>query len=127
MSFLKGTDAENVRHPRFYWNVEPTVENGLDKLTAFHLVPRYFRLRRLQLYFPERHMAGWMGRPSEACVKSSPALIQRSNHAMASVLTEHVRSFGTDERSRRTGSAALERLLRYHMRLRSLFAARQVT
>ena len=53
---LKGTDAENVRHPRFYWNVEPTVENGLDKLTAFHLVPRYFRLRRLQLYFPERHI-----------------------------------------------------------------------
>jgi hypothetical protein len=54
---LKGTDADNVRrYQRFYWNVEPTAENGLDKLTAFHLVPRYFRLRRLLTYFPERRI-----------------------------------------------------------------------
>ena len=53
---LQGTDADNVRHPRLYCIVEPTTENGLQKLTAFRLAPRHFRLHRLKLYFPERHI-----------------------------------------------------------------------
>ena len=42
---------------------------------------------------------------------------------MASVLTEHVRSFGATSDPAERVLPALERLLRYHMRLRSLFAA----
>jgi hypothetical protein len=59
---LQGTDADNVRQPRVYHIVAPTTENGLQKRTAFRLVPRYFRLHRLKLYFPERHI----GRLDEA-------------------------------------------------------------
>jgi hypothetical protein len=53
---VSGTDADNVRTNRGYLFVGPTAENGLHKLTAFKLVPRYFRLHRLKLYFPERHI-----------------------------------------------------------------------
>jgi hypothetical protein len=53
---LKGTDAEHVRGPRPYYCVPPTSENGLEKLTAFELVPRYFRLHRLRVFYPERHI-----------------------------------------------------------------------
>jgi hypothetical protein len=50
------------RKARHYYVVAPTKENGLHKLTAFRLVPRHFRLHRLKLYFPERHI----GRLDEA-------------------------------------------------------------
>jgi hypothetical protein len=50
-----GTDADNVRWGK-YFVVDPTPENGLSKPTAFKLVPRYFRLHKLKLYFPERHI-----------------------------------------------------------------------
>lgn len=59
---LKGTDAEKVhpREPHYY--VAATHENGLHKLTAFELTPRYFRLHRVGLLYPERHL----GRLDEA-------------------------------------------------------------
>lgn len=53
---LMGTDVDHMRHPHLYYVVEPTPVNGLQKLTAFRLVPRYFRWHRLQLYFPQRHI-----------------------------------------------------------------------
>lgn len=53
---LQGTDADHVRQLRVYHLVEPTPENGLHKRTAFRLVPRYCRLHRVKLYFPERHL-----------------------------------------------------------------------
>jgi hypothetical protein len=53
---VKGTDAENVRHPRGYFFADASEENGLQKRTAFRLVPEPFRLHRLKLYFPERHL-----------------------------------------------------------------------
>jgi hypothetical protein len=60
---LQGTDASRMpRKARHYYVVAPTKENGLQKLTAFRLVPRHFRLHRLKLYFPERHI----GRLDEA-------------------------------------------------------------
>src|SRR5262245_57897402 len=49
---VSGTDADNVHKNRGYLFVGPTQENGLHKHTAFKLVPRYFRLHRLKLYFP---------------------------------------------------------------------------
>ncbi|WP_157369544.1 hypothetical protein [Zavarzinella formosa] len=58
---VQGTDAENVRYPRTYLTVSPTVENGLFKDTAFKLVPRYFRLHKLKLYFPQRHIGSLGG------------------------------------------------------------------
>jgi hypothetical protein len=53
---VKGTDADHVRNPRRYYVVGPTPENGLDKHTAFELVPRYFRLHKVRLLYPERHL-----------------------------------------------------------------------
>jgi hypothetical protein len=52
---VSGTDADNARRANYLF-VDPSEENGLHKLTAFKLVPRYFRLHRLKLYFPERHI-----------------------------------------------------------------------
>jgi len=52
---VSGTDAENARRVS-YLIVDPSEENGLHKTTALKLVPRYFRLHRLKLYFPERHI-----------------------------------------------------------------------
>ncbi len=52
---VSGTDADNVRREKYLF-VDPSEENGLSKLTAFKLVPRYFRLHKLKLYFPERHI-----------------------------------------------------------------------
>ena len=52
---VSGTDAENPRG-RHHFVVAPDDGNGLGKPTAFNLVPRYFRLHRLKLYFPERHI-----------------------------------------------------------------------
>ena len=54
-TLVSGTDADNVRGGNYLY-VDPTAENGLHKLTAFRLVPRYFRIHRLKLYFPERHI-----------------------------------------------------------------------
>jgi hypothetical protein len=56
---VKGTDAENVRSPRRFYFVAPAPGNGLSKETAFELVPRYFRLHRIRLFYPERHL-GWL-------------------------------------------------------------------
>jgi hypothetical protein len=56
---VKGTDADTVRSPRRYYFVAPTSGNGLTKETAFELVPRYFRLHRIRLFYPERHL-GWL-------------------------------------------------------------------
>jgi hypothetical protein len=53
---VKGTDAEHVRHPRRFFFADASAANGLQKRTAFELVPRPFRLHRLRLFFPERHM-----------------------------------------------------------------------
>jgi hypothetical protein len=53
---VKGTDAEHIRVPRRYYVVAPTEGNGLQKPTAFELVPRYFRLHRLRLFYPERYL-----------------------------------------------------------------------
>jgi hypothetical protein len=52
---VSGTDADNVRWGKYLF-VDPTEENGLSKATAFKLVPRYIRLHKLKLYFPERHI-----------------------------------------------------------------------
>ncbi len=56
---VKGTDADNVRSPRRFYFVAPTPGNGLSKETAFELVPRYFRLHRIRLFYPERQL-GWL-------------------------------------------------------------------
>lgn len=53
---VKGTDAEHIGNRRGYFLVDATLQNGLKKQTAFRLVPRPFRLRRLKLYFPERYL-----------------------------------------------------------------------
>jgi hypothetical protein len=53
-TLVKGTDPSHVRRPASYFVVAPEAENGLAKPTAFELVPRWFRLHRLKLYFPER-------------------------------------------------------------------------
>jgi hypothetical protein len=53
---VKGTDADHVRVPRRYHVVAPTPDNGLQKPTAFELVPRYVRLHRLRLFYPERYL-----------------------------------------------------------------------
>jgi hypothetical protein len=52
---VSGTDADNARRGEYHV-VDPSEENGLHKPTAFKLVPRFFRLHRLKLYFPERHI-----------------------------------------------------------------------
>ncbi|MBV9123315.1 MAG: hypothetical protein JO112_08160 [Planctomycetes bacterium] len=61
---VKGTDAGHVRLPRRFYVVAPTPGNGLSKETAFELVPRYFRLHRVRLFYPERHL----GRLDEAAL-----------------------------------------------------------
>jgi hypothetical protein len=53
---VKGTDRYNPRDLRPYYEVEPSAENGLNKPTAFELYPRYIRLHRLRLYYPERYL-----------------------------------------------------------------------
>lgn len=53
---LKGTDAGNVWRSRGYHFIAPTPENGLAKLTAFELVPRYVKLHTVLLYYPERFL-----------------------------------------------------------------------
>jgi hypothetical protein len=53
---VKGTDAENVRNARRYFFADASAENGLQKRTAFELVPRIFRLHRLKLLFQERYL-----------------------------------------------------------------------
>ncbi len=59
---LKGTDADHLRCDRGYYFVPPNADNGLTKLTAFALVPRYFRVHRLRTYHPQRYL----GRLDEA-------------------------------------------------------------
>lgn len=70
---VKGTDADHVRHPRRYFFVDASPENGLHKQTAFELVPRLFRLHRLKLLFPERHL----GRLGEATLHALRAELAR--------------------------------------------------
>jgi hypothetical protein len=53
---VKGTDAVHVRNAPGYYVVEPTPENGLDKPTAFELMPRYFRLHKVRLFYPQRYL-----------------------------------------------------------------------
>ncbi len=55
-TLLKGTDRAHVRQRRGFFIVAATPENGLSKPTAFELVPRYCRRRRLLLWYPERHL-----------------------------------------------------------------------
>ncbi len=55
-TLVKGTDADNVRRSHGYFFADASEENGLQKRTAFQLVPRPFRLHRVKLYFPERHL-----------------------------------------------------------------------
>lgn len=53
---FKGTDADHVK-PELAWRyhyVPPGPCNHLDKLTAFEVVPRFFRLHRLELLLRER-------------------------------------------------------------------------
>jgi hypothetical protein len=70
---VKGTDAENIRNPRRFYFADPTAENGLQKRTAFELVPRLFRLHRMKLFFPERHL----GRLDEATLQALRAELAR--------------------------------------------------
>ncbi len=70
---VKGTDAEHIRNPRRYFLADPTTENGLQKRTAFELVPRLFRLHRMRLFFPERHL----GRLDEATLQALRAELAR--------------------------------------------------
>ncbi len=51
---VKGTDAFHVQNAPGYYVVRPTGDNGLGKETAFELVPRYLRLHRVRLFYPER-------------------------------------------------------------------------
>ena len=53
---VQGTDVEHITHRHLYYEVQPDEKNKLQKPTAFRLVPRYLRLHRLKLYFPERHV-----------------------------------------------------------------------
>ena len=53
---VKGSDADACPHAPEIFFVAPTSGNGLQKPTAFELVPRYFRHHRLKLFFPERHL-----------------------------------------------------------------------
>lgn len=70
---LKGTDAGNAKYPRRYYVVDGTRENGLHKPTAFELVPRLFRLHKVKLLFPERHL----GRLDEATLHALRAELAR--------------------------------------------------
>lgn len=54
-ALLKGTDAGHPRDPYEDYVVEPDEDNGLTKPTAFHLLPRRSRLRRLLLLHPDRY------------------------------------------------------------------------
>lgn len=53
---VKGTDAVHVRNAPGYCVIDPTPENGLEKPTAFELLPRYFRLHKVRLFYPERYL-----------------------------------------------------------------------
>ena len=53
---VKGTDVDNVRDLRGYRVVAPAPGNGLSRPTAFELVPRYFRLHKIRVLYPERHL-----------------------------------------------------------------------
>jgi hypothetical protein len=53
---VKGTDVENLRDLRGYRIVVPAANNGLSRPTAFELVPRYFRLHKIRVLYPERHL-----------------------------------------------------------------------
>ncbi len=58
----KGTDAVKV-NPRWrkeYVVIEPSSENGLSKLTAFHRVPYAIRSHLVRLMYPDRY-AGRLG------------------------------------------------------------------
>ena len=70
---VKGTDADHVRYPRGYFFTDATVDNGLQKRTAFELVPRVFRLHRVKLYFPERYL----GQLDDATLQSLRAELAR--------------------------------------------------
>lgn len=70
---VKGTDAGHMRHPRRFFFADASNENGLKKRTAFELVPRPFRLHRLKLFFPERHL----GRLDDATLQSLRAELAR--------------------------------------------------
>jgi hypothetical protein len=72
---VKGTDAEHIRFPRRYYFVAPTPENGLLKPTGFELVPRFFRLHRLKLFYPERHL----GRLDDATLQGLRRELARLN------------------------------------------------
>jgi hypothetical protein len=70
---VKGTDADHVRYARGYFFADASAENGLQKRTAFELMPRPFRLHRLKLFFPERYI----GRLEEAVLQSVRAELAR--------------------------------------------------
>ena len=74
-TLVKGTDAENVRFLRRYFFVAPTPGNGLQKHTAFELVPRYFRLHRLKLFYLERQF----GRLDDATLQDLRTELARLN------------------------------------------------
>lgn len=70
---VKGTDAGHVRSPWRYFFLEATLGNGLGKRTAFELRPRFFRLHRLKLYHPERHL----GRLDDGALRALRAELAR--------------------------------------------------
>jgi hypothetical protein len=53
---LQGTDAVRVNGDPGYYVVAATSANGLLKATAFRLEPRYFRLHKVRLFYPERYL-----------------------------------------------------------------------
>ncbi len=77
---VKGTDAEHIRNPRGYFFVDSDTLSGLKKRTAFELVPRRFRLRRLKLFFPER----CLGRLDDATLQSLRSVLVRLYPEVAS-------------------------------------------
>lgn len=74
-TLLLGTDPVGLRKEEraCCFCVDPTDGNGLKKRTAFKLVPRRFRLHRLRLFFPERHM----GQMEKATLNSLQAALRR--------------------------------------------------
>jgi hypothetical protein len=53
---LQGTDAARLSSAQGYYVVPATPDNGLLKPTAFRLEPRYFRLHKVRLFYPERYL-----------------------------------------------------------------------
>jgi hypothetical protein len=53
---LKGRDAVTLRGKAAHWFVDPSPGNGLEKITAFELLPYRFPLRRVLLMHPQRRV-----------------------------------------------------------------------